>query len=149
MTAARTLDVTAIRADFPILSRVMRGGDQLAYLDSGATSQKPLAVLDAERDFLLNSNGAVHDSVESTPGAVGYLGLGYVDQDITAVDIDTTSGAVEPTVAHVIDGSYPIARNLNMFTDGEPDGLAKAFLDFLKSADGQEIVEDEGFVPLT
>lgn len=60
MTAARTLDVTAIRADFPILSRVMRGGDQLAYLDSGATSQKPLAVLDAERDFLLNSNGAVH-----------------------------------------------------------------------------------------
>lgn len=60
MTAARTLDVTAIRADFPILSRVMRGGNQLAYLDSGATSQKPLAVLDAERDFLLHSNGAVH-----------------------------------------------------------------------------------------
>ncbi len=60
MTAARTLDLTAIRADFPILSRVMRGGSQLAYLDSGATSQKPLAVLDAERDFLLHSNGAVH-----------------------------------------------------------------------------------------
>ena len=60
MTTARTLDVTRIRADFPILSRVMRGGNQLAYLDSGATSQKPLAVLDAEREFLLNSNGAVH-----------------------------------------------------------------------------------------
>ena len=49
-----------IRADFPILSRVMRGGNQLAYLDSGATSQRPLLVLDAEREFLLNSNGAVH-----------------------------------------------------------------------------------------
>lgn len=60
MTAAQTLDLVAIRADFPILSRVMRGGSQLAYLDSGATSQKPLAVLDAERNFLLNSNGAVH-----------------------------------------------------------------------------------------
>jgi cysteine desulfurase/selenocysteine lyase len=60
MTAAQTLDVTGIRADFPILGRVMRGGNQLAYLDSGATSQKPLAVLDAERTFLLNSNGAVH-----------------------------------------------------------------------------------------
>lgn len=60
MTAAKTLDVTAIRADFPILSRVMRGGNQLAYLDSGATSQKPLQVLDAEREFLLTSNGAVH-----------------------------------------------------------------------------------------
>lgn len=64
MTAARTTelsrDLAGLRADFPILSRVMRGGKQLAYLDSGATSQKPLAVLDAEREFLLTSNGAVH-----------------------------------------------------------------------------------------
>ena len=64
MTASvRTLDpadVARIRADFPILSRVMRGGNQLAYLDSGATSQKPLQVLDAEREFLTTSNGAVH-----------------------------------------------------------------------------------------
>jgi cysteine desulfurase/selenocysteine lyase len=54
------LDVSAIRADFPILKRVMRGGNQLAYLDSGATSQRPVQVLDAEREFLLTSNGAVH-----------------------------------------------------------------------------------------
>ncbi|SOX53539.1 cysteine desulfurase [Mycobacterium ahvazicum] len=54
------LDVAAIRADFPILKRIMRGGKQLAYLDSGATSQRPLQVLDAEREFLLTSNGAVH-----------------------------------------------------------------------------------------
>ncbi|MBO0676444.1 cysteine desulfurase [Mycolicibacterium sp. S2-37] len=60
MTAARVLDLTAIRADFPILSRVMRGGSTLAYLDSGATSQRPLAVLDAERNFLTTSYGAVH-----------------------------------------------------------------------------------------
>ena len=68
MTAVRTpglhrgdtIDVERIRADFPILSRVMRGGNQLAYLDSGATSQKPLAVLDAEREFLTTSYGAVH-----------------------------------------------------------------------------------------
>jgi cysteine desulfurase / selenocysteine lyase len=61
MTAsARTLDLTRIRADFPILKRVMRGGSQLAYLDSGATSQRPVQVLDAERDFLTTSNGAVH-----------------------------------------------------------------------------------------
>lgn len=63
MTAARTFDPTVlaeVRADFPILSRVMRGGKQLAYLDSGATSQKPLQVLDAERRFLTTSNGAVH-----------------------------------------------------------------------------------------
>jgi len=59
-TSATSLDVAAIRADFPILKRVMRGGNQLAYLDSGATSQRPLQVLDAEREFLLTSNGGVH-----------------------------------------------------------------------------------------
>ncbi len=53
-------DVAAIRADFPILKRIMRGGNQLAYLDSGATSQRPLQVLDAEREFLTTSNGGVH-----------------------------------------------------------------------------------------
>src|SRR5574340_1581634 len=60
VSRSTALDLAAIRADFPILSRVMRGGKQLAYLDSGATSQRPLPVLDAEREFLLNSNGAVH-----------------------------------------------------------------------------------------
>ena len=59
-THSTALDLAAIRADFPILHRVMRGGNQLAYLDSGATSQRPLQVLDAEREFLLTSNGAVH-----------------------------------------------------------------------------------------
>ncbi|HEY9266911.1 MAG TPA: cysteine desulfurase [Mycobacterium sp.] len=52
--------IARIRADFPILNRVMRGGCQLAYLDSGATSQRPVQVLDAERAFLVTSNGAVH-----------------------------------------------------------------------------------------
>jgi cysteine desulfurase/selenocysteine lyase len=59
-TSVTPLDLTAIRADFPILKRVMRGGKQLAYLDSGATSQRPVPVLDAEREFLITSNGAVH-----------------------------------------------------------------------------------------
>ena len=59
-TTASRLDVAGIRADFPILQRVMRGGNQLAYLDSGATSQRPLQVLDAEREFLTTSYGAVH-----------------------------------------------------------------------------------------
>ena len=54
------LDVEAIRKDFPILSRTVRNGKRLVYLDSGATSQKPYAVLDAERDFYENHNAAVH-----------------------------------------------------------------------------------------
>ncbi|RJO68283.1 cysteine desulfurase [Nocardia panacis] len=59
-TTVRTLDVARIRADFPILSRTVRDGKPLVYLDSGATSQRPTPVLDAERDFLTSSNAAVH-----------------------------------------------------------------------------------------
>jgi cysteine desulfurase/selenocysteine lyase len=55
-----TLDLAAIRADFPILGRTARGGNPLIYLDSGATSQKPLAVLDAERAYNVTSNAAAH-----------------------------------------------------------------------------------------
>jgi cysteine desulfurase/selenocysteine lyase len=55
-----TLDVAAIRADFPVLSRTVRGGRPLVYLDSGATSQKPVAVLDAERAFYERHNSAAH-----------------------------------------------------------------------------------------
>lgn len=54
------LDVHSIRADFPILTRTVRDGKPLVYLDSGATSQKPLPVLDAERDFVLHHNAATH-----------------------------------------------------------------------------------------
>ena len=63
-TAVRTpavgLDIDAIRADFPILGRAVRGGNKLIYLDSGATSHKPRQVLDAERDFYTTHNAAAH-----------------------------------------------------------------------------------------
>ena len=54
------LDVEAIRADFPALARTVRNGNPLVYLDSGATSQKPVQVLDAERSFYELHNGAAH-----------------------------------------------------------------------------------------
>ena len=57
---AETIDVAARKADFPILNRLIRGDNRLIYLDSGATSQKPLQVLDAEREFYLRHNAAAH-----------------------------------------------------------------------------------------
>jgi cysteine desulfurase / selenocysteine lyase len=60
MTTTAHLDVEAIRADFPILSRTVRNGKPLVYLDSGATSQKPRQVLDAEREFYEVRNAAAH-----------------------------------------------------------------------------------------
>ncbi|WP_216902716.1 cysteine desulfurase [Nocardia alni] len=63
--AVPALDLARIRADFPILSRTVRDDKPLVYLDSGATSQRPLQVLDAERDFLLTHNAAVHRSAHA------------------------------------------------------------------------------------
>ncbi|MCF3937413.1 cysteine desulfurase [Gordonia sp. GW1C4-4] len=60
MVASQPIDVDRLRADFPILARTVRDGKRLVYLDSGATSQRPVQVLDAERDFLTTHNAAVH-----------------------------------------------------------------------------------------
>ncbi|QTI67079.1 cysteine desulfurase [Gordonia polyisoprenivorans] len=59
-TGTTGLDIAAVRADFPILARTVRDDKPLVYLDSGATSQRPLQVLDAEREFLTTRNAAVH-----------------------------------------------------------------------------------------
>ena len=53
-------ELSAIRRDFPVLEKVGRGGRPIVYLDSGATSQKPSCVIDAEAEFYRDSNGAVH-----------------------------------------------------------------------------------------
>lgn len=91
-----------------------------------------------------NSNGAVHDSVAETPGAIGYVGLGYLDEDVKAVKIDN----VTPSTTTVLDDSYPIARSLYFVTKGEPSGLASDFIKFVKSSAGQAIVEANNFVPI-
>ncbi|MER6684222.1 cysteine desulfurase [Streptomyces olivaceoviridis] len=61
-------DVDALRKDFPILRRTVASGAPLVYLDSGATTQKPLQVLDAERDFYLTHNAAVHRGAHQLAG---------------------------------------------------------------------------------
>jgi len=95
-----------------------------------------------------NSNGAVKQTVEQTPGAVGYVGLGYVDTSVKALKIDVDGTLIEPSIATVTSGEYPIARTLNMFTNGEATGLSKAYIDYILSPEGQAIVEEEGFVSI-
>jgi phosphate transport system substrate-binding protein len=92
-----------------------------------------------------NSNGAVHQTVSTTEGAIGYIGLGYLDEEVKAVKIN----GIDATIENVIAGTYPISRALNMFTNGEPTGIALEFFNYLDSTEGQTIVEDEGFVPKT
>lgn len=93
-----------------------------------------------------NSNGAVKQTIAQTPGAIGYVGIGYLDETVTGVPLVVNGKTVAPTLETVKSKEYPVARSLNMITVGEPTGLAKDYIDFILSSDGQAIVEEEGFV---
>lgn len=96
-----------------------------------------------------NSNGAVKQGVEQTPSAIGYVGLGYVDGAIHAVPIEIDGVAVTPSLETVKSKAYPVARPLLFLTKGEPTGITAEFFAFVDSEEGQQIVADEGFIPLT
>ena len=74
----------------------------------------------------------------------GYCGLGYLDSSVIAVPVD----GVPPSEATVLDGSYPISRALHMLTNGAPTGWVRAFIDFVYGTEGQDVVEEEGFIRL-
>jgi phosphate transport system substrate-binding protein len=94
-----------------------------------------------------NSNGGIQIKVQQTPGAIGYVGLAFTE-NVKVVLIDVNGIPVEPTLDNVVKGSYPISRPLFLLTKGQPAGLAKTFIHFILSTDGQKIVEGAGFVPL-
>ena len=79
-----------IRKDFPIFSKVMRGDNRLVYLDSGATSQKPFQVLDAERSFYEQNNAAVHRGAHllAEEASIAYEGARQVLADFLNADLD-------------------------------------------------------------
>ncbi len=96
------------------------------------------------------SSQTIHDEVKNNDQAIGYVGLGYVDPEVKALKVAVEKGddAVAPTPANVISGAYPISRPLYVYTNGEPSGVLKAYVDFCLSPAGQEIVSREDFVPL-
>ncbi|MGD9552533.1 MAG: phosphate ABC transporter substrate-binding protein [Candidatus Caldatribacteriota bacterium] len=88
------------------------------------------------------SNAAVATTVANTPGAIGYVGLGYVTSQVKAIKVND----IIPSKETVNDNSYPLARPLFMYTNGEPEGIVKDFIDFVLSAEGQKLVEENGFI---
>ncbi|MFA5116097.1 MAG: PstS family phosphate ABC transporter substrate-binding protein [Candidatus Omnitrophota bacterium] len=90
------------------------------------------------------SNQAVASTVARTPGAIGYVGLGYITPSVKALPINGTM----PSKTTVLTNKYILSRPLFMYTNGAPSGLVKEFLDFIKSSRGQQIADEEGFVAL-
>lgn len=96
-----------------------------------------------------NSNGAVKQTVEQTADAIGYVGLGYIDDSVHAVPIAVDGKNEVPSIENVKSGAYPISRPLLILTKGQPSGDAAEFIDFLDTAEGQQIITEEGFVTIT
>jgi phosphate transport system substrate-binding protein len=139
--------------DRPIvrLSRETNSGTHVYFLETvlrlGRSKDKTLFSMDT---LLLPSSEGIVAEVRQNPNAIGYDGLGYVPKDLKMIAIAKEAGGayVLPSIPTVNDKSYPIARDLYMYTNGEPTGAVKQYLDWIMSEAAQQIVADLGFVPV-
>jgi phosphate transport system substrate-binding protein len=138
--------------DRPIvrLSRETNSGTHVYFLETvlrlGNSEDKTLFSMDT---LLLPSSEGIIAEVRQNPNAIGYDGLGYVPEDLKMIAIAEQEGGayVLPSISTVNDKTYAIARDLYMYTDGEPTGIVKDYLDWILDTEAQEIVAELGFVP--
>ena len=139
--------------DWPIvrLSREVNSGTHVYFRDTvirlGDKNNKTLFATDT---LLLPSSEGIVSEIRLNPNAIGYDGLGYIPSDLKTVALarDATSPYVLPSITSVNDKSYPVARDLYMYTAGQPTGAVKAYLDWVVSPEAQTIVANLGFVPI-
>lgn len=93
----------------------------------------------SEKAGVQNSTGAIRTAVSGDPNAIGYISLGDINQSVKALNID----GVVPSQATILDDTYKISRPFLYLTGGEPTGLAKAFIDWTLSPEGQAIVSEK------
>ena len=139
--------------DRPIvrLSRETNSGTHVYFLETvlrlGDSENKTFFSTDT---LLLPSSEGIIAEVRQNPNAIGYDGLGYVPDDLKTIAIAKEDGGsyVLPSIPTVNDKSYPIARDLYMYTNGEAMGVIKEYLDWILSSEAQQVVAELGFVPV-
>lgn len=139
--------------DRPIvkLSRETNSGTHVYFLETvlrlGSKEDKTLFSMDT---LLLPSSEGIIAEVRQNPNAIGYDGLGYVPKDLKMIAIAEKEGGayVLPSIETVNNKTYAIARDLYMYTNGEPTGATKEYLDWILSPEAQQIVAELGFVPV-
>ncbi len=139
--------------DRPIvrLSRETNSGTHVYFLEAvirlGDKNDKTIFSADT---LLLPSSEGIISEVTSNPNAIGYDGLGYVTSHVkmlAVAGVDSQDYEL-PSIETVNSGTYPISRDLYMYTDGQPNGVIKDYLDWLQTAQAQEVVRELGFVPI-
>lgn len=102
--------------------------------------------------MLMPSTSAIIQSVSQDEGAIGYVGLGYATEARDRIKMlfvkDGDNPAIEPSIKAVQAGKYAIARPLHFYTNGEPSGIVRQFVDYVLSNAGQKIVLETGYVPI-
>lgn len=132
------------------LSRETNSGTHVYFLENvlrlGDSKNETLF---STNTLLLPSSEGIINEVRQNPNAIGYDGLGYVPHDLKMIAIAATPGGeyVLPSIETVNNLTYPIARDLYMYTSGEPEGAVRDYLDWIFSPEAQEIVARLGFVP--
>jgi len=140
--------------DRPIvrLSRETNSGTHVYFLEEVIRlGDKTNSDIFCAETLLMPSSEGIIAEVADNPNAIGYDGLGYVTEDVKMLALSENPAGpfILPSVENVNAGTYPIARDLYMYTRTDtPDGLVKAYLDWVFSAEAQKIVSDLGFVPV-
>lgn len=96
------------------------------------------------------ATGAIVQSVSQTAGAIGYVGVAYIEKNVKALKVSYDKGKtfVAPTIENAKNKSYPVTRPLYYYYLNAAEKQVKPFIDFILSAEGQKIALNEGFVPL-
>ena len=110
---------------------ILRGGDKNSVVEYGQDT------------LYMPSNQAILQEVAKSKYAIGYIGMGYMNDTVDSLAVD----GIKPTFETVADKTYPIAREVFWYVDSARDGVTKDVVDFAVSSKGQEIVKEEGFVP--
>ena len=100
--------------------------------------------------LLMPSSQAIVDEIYQNPNAIGYTGIGFMNNQTKAISVSAQNSTeyFYPTIENVMYGKYPISRPLYLYTNGEPKGIVKDFIDYALSKDGQKIVVETAFVPI-
>jgi len=134
------------------------GGDDKVILldtrDSSSGTYKDFQTLAMQGDnYSVNAHaqattGGIVQEVAQNPNAIGYIGFAYLDSSTKALGLDKGNGPVSPTPETILSREYPLSRALYMYTNGEPSGLTKEFIDYILSDQGQKVVNTVGYIPL-
>jgi phosphate transport system substrate-binding protein len=133
------------------LSRETNSGTHVYFLETvirlGSKENKDIFSRDT---LLLPSSEGIIAEVRDNPHAIGYDGLGYITNEVKviAIAVDDSSPYILPSIDSVNDSSYPIARDLYMYTPGGPTPIVRTYIDWILSESGQAIVKELGFVPV-